>query len=143
MRHLALFLTLMTSTFAVATRASSEVTKLTFERKSFEGGRVFGSVGAYEMISGRLFGELDPADPHNRVIVDIDKAPRNAKGRVEYEAEFIVLRPAEASKANGTLLHTVPNRAFAFPVRFNSSRATRCRGSHGMETSCRATTVCS
>ena len=42
MRHLALFLTLMTSTFAVATRASSEVTKLTFERKSFEGGRVFG-----------------------------------------------------------------------------------------------------
>ena len=123
MRNLALFLTLMTSTFAVATRASSEVTRLTFERKAFEGGRVFGSVGAYEMISGRLFGELDPADPHNRVIVDIDKAPRNDQGRVEYEAEFIVLRPADASKANGTLLHTVPNRGnVGFPGPFQFER---------------------
>ena len=121
MRDLALLLTLMISTFAVAPRASAEITKLTYERKAFEDGRVFGSVGAYEMISGRLFGEIDPGDPHNRVIVDIDKAPRNARGRVEYEAEFIVLRPADASKANGTLLHTVPNRGnvrFPGPFRF-------------------------
>ncbi len=123
MRALALLLTLMISTFTVAPRASAEITKLTYERKAFEDGRVFGSVGAYEMISGRLFGEIDPGDPHNRVIVDIDKAPRNARGRVEYEAEFIVLRPADASKANGTLLHTVPNRGnVRFPGAFRFER---------------------
>ena len=96
MRDLAIIVTLVTSTFAVATRSSAAITKVSYERTAFEDGRAFGSVGAYEMISGRLFGEIDPDDPHNSVIVDVDKAPRNARGRVEYEAEFIVLRPRDA-----------------------------------------------
>ena len=123
MRDLVLVVTLVTSTFALVTRASSEITKVTYERTAFEDGRVFGTVGPYEKISGRLFGELDPNDPRNSVIVDLDKAPRNASGRVEYEAEFVVLRPADASKANGTLLHTVPNRGnFRFPSPFQFER---------------------
>lgn len=121
MRKLMLALSISGAALSFVSPAASEITKLEYERKPYEDGREFGAVGAYELISGRLVGELDPGDRRNRIIVDIDKAPRNAHGRVEYEAEFIVLRPLDPTKANGTLLHTVPNRGnvrFPGPFRF-------------------------
>ena len=45
----------------------------------------YGDIGQYEQISGRAFGELDPRDPHNRIIQDIDLA-RDADGRAELVA---------------------------------------------------------
>lgn len=100
--------------------ASAEIRKLTYERQPYDGGKAFGAVGPYELITGRLYGDVDPVDSHNREIVDLDKAPRNASGRVEYEADFILLRPVDASKANGALLHTVPNRGrVGFPSAFH------------------------
>ena len=53
-------------------------------RAPFVGGAEFGATGAYERLDGVAFGELDPAHPANRGIVNIDKAPRNARGMVEY-----------------------------------------------------------
>ena len=50
--------------------------------KPFAEGMAFGDAGAYERVSGTASGELDPADPHNRGIVNLDKAPRNAAGKV-------------------------------------------------------------
>jgi hypothetical protein len=41
-------------------------------------GRVFGDSGAVEKITARATIALDPADPHNAVIADIDRASRNA-----------------------------------------------------------------
>src|SRR2546427_5475109 len=38
----------------------------------------YGSVGAYEKVTGVLRGELDPADPKNAVIQDLALAPVNA-----------------------------------------------------------------
>jgi hypothetical protein len=78
--------------------------------ESFAEGAAFGDTGAYERVRGTFKGELDPADPRNRVIVNLDKAPRNAAGRVEYEADFFILRPADAARGNRKILHDVTNR---------------------------------
>ena len=47
------------------------------------GGYSWPGVGQYEKLVGKAFGEVDPTDPQNSVIVDILLAPRNAKGHVE------------------------------------------------------------
>ena len=53
----------------------------------------FGDAGAYERVSGVASGELDPADPRNRGIVNLDKAPKNAAGKVEYTVDFALESP--------------------------------------------------
>ena len=65
---------------------------------------------SHEKISGKAYGELDPADPRNALITDIDQAPRNARGKVEYVATFSLVRPTDMSTASGVLLYTVVNR---------------------------------
>jgi hypothetical protein len=76
----------------------------------------------YEQISGRIYFAVDPANPRNAVIADIGSAPRNAQGRVEFSADFVVLRPK--SGGNGVAILHVPNRgrARALPI-FNRARA--------------------
>ena len=76
----------------------------------FAQGASFGSAGAYERVRGAFKGELDPTDARNKVIVNLDKAPRNAAGRVEYEADFFMLRPVEGARGNGKLIYDVTNR---------------------------------
>jgi hypothetical protein len=95
----------------IATPALARVTALNVTMvEPFADGAVFGNSGAYERVKGTYTGEIDPADPRNRVIVNIDKAPRNAAGRVEYEAEFYLLRPVEAARGNSKILYDVTNR---------------------------------
>jgi hypothetical protein len=76
---------------------------------AFEG-RSFGQAGQYETLAGRAFGELDPDDPHNRLITDIRLAPRNANGRVEYVATFFLVKPIDMTKSSHLMWHDVPNR---------------------------------
>ena len=76
---------------------------------AFEG-RSFGNVGPYVKVTARATIAVDPADPRNAVIADIDKAPRNARGWVEAVADVVLLRPADPLRGNGTLLIDVPNR---------------------------------
>jgi hypothetical protein len=73
-------------------------------------GAPFGDVGAYERVIGIARGELDPAHPGNRGIALIDKAPLNARGRVEYATDFFILRPADPKRGNGRILYEVNNR---------------------------------
>jgi hypothetical protein len=80
------------------------------ERQPAFGGMAFGEVGPYEIIRGYAYGELDPADPHNSVIVDLELAPRNARGNVEYRTDIIVVRPRDANRGNGRLLFELNNR---------------------------------
>ncbi|CAN7514375.1 alpha/beta hydrolase domain-containing protein [Variovorax sp. LjRoot290] len=70
----------------------------------------FGSVGAYEQLTGTISGEVDPKDPKNAVIQDLDLAPVNARGMVEYSADFVMLKPKDMSKASGVLRYDAPNR---------------------------------
>jgi hypothetical protein len=69
----------------------------------------------YEILRGRVHGEVDPADPHNRVIQDLARAPRNARGRVEYVATFALAAPVDRAKASGVLLYRVVNRGNGAP----------------------------
>jgi len=92
--------------------ADARVTKIVIEKKTspaFDGAN-FGSAGQYEILAGKAYGELDPKDPHNAIIQDIDLAPKNAKGNVEYMATFQVTKPIDMSKASRLMWHDVPNR---------------------------------
>jgi hypothetical protein len=79
-------------------------------RAPFVGGATFGAVGSYERIDGVAIGTLDPTHPRNKGIALLDKAPRDANGRVAYRSDFVLLRPADAAKGNGRLLYEVNNR---------------------------------
>lgn len=74
------------------------------------GGYAWPGVGQYEKIVGRAFGEVDPADPRNAVIVDLQYAPRNARGRVEYAFDFYILKPIDLSKGAHAVVYEPPNR---------------------------------
>ena len=74
------------------------------------GGKTFGAGLQYERIVGEVYGELDPLDPRNAIIQDIDLAPKDAHGMVDYEATFTLIKPVDMAKASGVLLYEVVNR---------------------------------
>ena len=61
-------------------------------------------------MAGKVYFAVDPKLPANRSIVDIDLAPRNAAGLVEFSADLLVLRPKDAAKSNGTAFLEIANR---------------------------------
>jgi hypothetical protein len=70
----------------------------------------FGDAGPLKRITGRAFGELDPHDSHNAIIQDIGLAPKNAAGKVEYQATFQLILPSDSARMSGLMWHDVPNR---------------------------------
>ena len=91
--------------------AAARVVRVVIDhREDIAGGRPFGTAGAYERIVGRIFYAFDPANPHDRQIVDLRLAPRNARGEVEAWGDFIMLRPKDPSRASGVALIDVVNR---------------------------------
>jgi len=95
--------------------AQARVTAIVIDKvEPFADGAPFADAGAYERVIGTVKGELDPQDPRNRGIVDLDKAPRNARGMVEYDTDFFMLRPADPAKASRKLLYEVNNRGRKF-----------------------------
>lgn len=108
-RALALLLLL---SLVLAVPASARIVRFTIYKKTSPAfaGATFGSAGQYETLSGLAFGELDPDDPVNAIIQDIQLAPRNGHGKVEYTATFFIVKPIDMTKASGLLWHDVPNR---------------------------------
>ena len=109
------------------TRASGEesaalthrITRVQIEHRqspAFEG-HEFGAAGQYEILAGRVFGEVDPDHPLNAGIVNLDRAPRNTDGMVEYSADFYILKPTDPSRGNGTLFYDFPNRGSKLGLR--------------------------
>lgn len=94
--------------------AQAKVKRIAIDKAKSEspayGGKTFGSVGQYEKLVGHAYGELDPKDPHNSIITDIQLAPRNSHGMVEYVATFTLFKPVDMSKASNVLLYDVVNR---------------------------------
>jgi Alpha/beta hydrolase domain len=89
------------------------------------GGKSFGaSQHQYQMINGTIKGEVDPKDPLNAVIVDIDLAPRNAHGKVEYSTDFQLLLPMNPSQGNHRLLYEITNRGNTNALTILNSAAT-------------------
>ena len=70
----------------------------------------FGHAGPYERVVAQATGEIDPKDPANKGIALIDKAPLNARGKVEYATDIFILRPRHPERGNGRILYEVNNR---------------------------------
>jgi hypothetical protein len=84
--------------------AHARITRLVVERTE-----ALGDDG-YEKLTGHAYGEIDPKLPLNAIITDLEFAPRNAGGMVEYAATFTIVKPTDLAKASGVLLYFVPNR---------------------------------
>jgi len=96
----------------VATDVSAQITRIDFqvvESPAFGGDR-FGETGQYERLRGVAYAEVDPNDARNRTIVNIDKAPLNDRGRVEYSTTVEIYRPIDMARWNKAIYHIVPNR---------------------------------
>jgi len=74
------------------------------------GGFSWPNVGQYEKIVGKAHGEVNPHDRQNRVIVDVEFAPRNARGNVEYSFDFYILKPIDLRKGARKVMYEPPNR---------------------------------
>ena len=88
------------------------------------GGLSFGATGQYEKLRGTATGELDPNDPRNKVITDIELAPRNAAGRVTYSMDVFILRPINQNNGNQRLLLDFNNRGQMRLGRLNDGTVT-------------------
>lgn len=96
---------------AVAAGASAQGIRVEItSRELAAGGQAFGAAGQYEILRGRIHGDVDPANARNRIVQDLDLAPRNARGRVEYVATFALARPVDPARASGVLVYRVVNR---------------------------------
>ena len=96
---------------AVSGTAQAAVTRVTItSRTVVAGGQWFGAAGPYEKVVGTVYFELDPADPRNRAITDIDLAPRNTRGRVEFSSDLFILTPQDPARASGSVLFEISNR---------------------------------
>src|SRR4029450_7368610 len=92
--------------------AEAEITRIVITRTqspTFEGVS-FGEVGQYEKLAGRACGEVDPTDPRNAGIADIQLAPRNSRGMVEYSMDVFILKPVALANGNHRLLYYMNNR---------------------------------
>ena len=64
----------------------------------------------YEKVVGTVHFAIDPKDPRNRVIADLDKALVNGQGKVEFSSDFYLIRPSDPARSNGVALVEVSNR---------------------------------
>jgi len=80
------------------------------ERSDVLAGKSFGSAGPYERLIGKAYFAVDPKNAANRIISDIDKAPRDEHGLVEFSADLYVLKPRDLSRGNRAVLFEVSNR---------------------------------
>jgi hypothetical protein len=95
----------------ISSPAVAEVVRIdVLSRADVAAGKSFAGTGPYEKLAGRIYFEVDPSNDANKIITDIDKAPRNARGRVEFSADFFLMKPKDIARGNGTLLYEVSNR---------------------------------
>jgi hypothetical protein len=80
------------------------------ERQAYAGGAEWGTTGAYERLVATAYMEVDPHDPLNAVIVNLDNAPRNARGMVEFSTPVFIIKPVDMARGNRKILYTVNNR---------------------------------
>jgi Alpha/beta hydrolase domain len=93
--------------------ASSEARVVRFvleQTRRVADGKSFGDAGSYERLDGTVYIEVDPRDPLNAGIVNLDKAPRTLKGMVGFSSPFFILKPVDMARGNHKLLYGVNNR---------------------------------
>lgn len=110
---------------ALVALAHAELVRIEIrERSDVLDGRAWGKAGAYQRLAGLAFFEVEPELPVNRIVADLHLAPRNARGRVGFAADFFMLKPRDPRLGNGSLLLEIPNRGNKYLLRqFNFGAA--------------------
>src|SRR6266487_2684982 len=109
----AVFLLLTSLFLSLMAAASTEarVVRLVVEQtRRSANGKSFGDVGPYERLDGMVYIEVDPRDPLNAGIVNLDKAPKTSKGLVGFSSPFFILKPVEMARGNRKIFYGVNNR---------------------------------
>src|SRR5205814_2093415 len=101
---MATFLKTALAVLVLAISGDARITRLVVEHTATAGH------DGYQKLTGHAYGELDPRLPLNAIITDLEFAPRNARGMVEYVATFTIIAPSDLAKASGVLFYFVPNR---------------------------------
>ena len=92
----------------IATPVYADVVKVEVKsRADVVAGKAFGATGPYEKVAGTIHFAIDPKNSANQIITDIDKAPKNAAGKVEFSSDFYLIKPKDPSRGNGTVLYEV------------------------------------
>jgi hypothetical protein len=103
-----------TAALFTAMPADSRITRIEIDTARSQsptfGGYSWPNVGQYEKVVGRAYGEVNPNDRQNKVIVDVEFAPRNARGNVEYSFNFYILKPIDLTKSANKMMYEPPNR---------------------------------
>src|SRR4029077_15041125 len=87
------------------------LTRIAIKRRElFASGYEFPITGTYEKLVGKIYGEVDRKNRLNKIIVNLDKAPRNKRGRVEYSSDVCILKPVDMARGNGKIFFDAPNR---------------------------------
>jgi hypothetical protein len=123
MRRSSLLLLTIGILLTTAVPDSSEARVVRFvveERVPLAEGMEWGTAGAYERLKGTASMEVDPRDPLNAGIVNLDKAPRNDRGMVEFNAPFLILKPVDMSRGNHKLWYGINNRGVCVEVGFRA-----------------------
>lgn len=97
--------------FLAESLALGEVTRLEIrKREPYAAGKVHGSRGSYEKLTGVAHFSLEPDLAANQVVRDLSLADKNKSDKVEFWADFEILVPKDLSQANGAVLYEVNNR---------------------------------
>jgi hypothetical protein len=96
---------------ACSVRVYARVTRVEItSRADVLNGQSFGDAGPYERITGRIYYSLKVGNWHNTAILDLGNAVNLKDGEVEFASDFIVVRPKDNAKSNGSMILEVPNR---------------------------------
>jgi len=104
-------LAVLASRIVVPSTSEARVVRLVVEQKRpVLDGKRFGDVGPYERLDGTVYFEVDPKDPLNAMIVNLDKAPKTTNAKVGFSAPFYILKPADMARGNRKILYGINNR---------------------------------
>jgi hypothetical protein len=91
---------------AFAATAQARITRIVIDKTEASA-----TDAGYETLRGRAFGVLDPTALANKIITDLQHAPRSAQGLVEYTTTFSLSKPVDMARASGVLWYELVNRA--------------------------------
>ncbi len=92
-------------------------------REPFADGHAFEDSGAYEKLTGRAHFAVDPDAAAQAGITDLDKAPVNDAGLVEFATDIIILKPVDMARGNNRIFYDYGNRGNIRALQFFNDAA--------------------
>lgn len=106
---------------AVTHTSEARVVRFVVEQRvPLADGKSWGTAGAYERLVGTAYMEVDPRDPLNAVIVNLGKAPKNARGMVEFSSPFQIVKPVDMTRGNRKIWYGVNNRGTSIELQWRA-----------------------